>query len=209
MKCLVHLKFNVATQCECTNGSFYSQNGLIILILDGKTWIAQWPFLFNSSNNIARWGRHFHRLKATREPTGGASQRAIQMNHLIFVNVHNFHIKWPSRTTAIPCATIIFLDSPINLIRKRNDILNKRRVFFPLNHYRWLILAFWPKLFFIVNLLFVSNPVNASRSSTFCLTNSWSIVVRYSKPGGQFGIPRGIFIQPSAKRNSIQKEKKN
>lgn len=71
-------------------------------------------------------------------------------------------------------------------------------------------LTFWPKLFFMVNLLFVSNPVNASRSSTFCLTNSWSIVVRYSSPGGQptgIRVAAGIFIQPPVRK--INKRKKH
>lgn len=48
--------------------------------------------------------------------------------------------------------------------------------------------TFCPMLFLIVYLLLVSNPMKASSSSTFCLTKRLSIVVKYSKPGGQFGM---------------------
>ena len=43
----------------------------------------------------------------------------------------------------------------------------------------------WPIEFLILYLFFVSQPRNASNISTFCFTISWSICVRYSRPGGQ------------------------
>merc|ERR1719317_1093577 len=41
-----------------------------------------------------------------------------------------------------------------------------------------------PRELNILYLLLVSNPVKASRISTFCLTTSWSTMERYCKPGG-------------------------
>merc|ERR1712055_796167 len=42
----------------------------------------------------------------------------------------------------------------------------------------------WPRELNILYLLLVSNPVKASRISTFCLTTSWSTMERYCRPGG-------------------------
>lgn len=75
-------------------------------------------------------------------------------------------------------------------------------------------------LFFTENLFLVSNPVKATKkprliniqnssiiccdcnqpssNSTFWCTSNWSIMVRYSKPGGQFVLAWGACIQFSA-----------
>lgn len=57
-------------------------------------------------------------------------------------------------------------------------------------------LTSWPRLFFTTNLLFCSKPIKTCARLTFCLTSSWSSIVKYSKPGGQFGMPAGISIHP-------------
>lgn len=149
------------------------------------------PFLCDRTDYVSGWCRNFHSLQTTRETATGTGQRTIQMDHFVLINVHYFHIEWTGGTTTITCAAIGIFDSPIYL-----KPIERNWKTYSVNS-NAASLTFCPKLFLIVNLLFVSNPTNASSSSTFCFTNSWSIVVRYSNPGGQFGIPSGIFIHPS------------